>query len=452
MRNERRGFVLVTTLLVLVLLAALAAASHLMATTNLEVARNTQAAAEAHYAASEGLDLALLAIARTYQTQGDGTFPDDIVAEVSSRLPADAPYEVVELEVSGSDGYVVVVGEGPGAARHRTSARFEGRRSPGDDGGETDPIFSTGWVTQGSITIRGRTDFQVPLWAAGAVEANATRMLADAGLFAQSGRDGAGDPFDCRLFSGGRPGTYVPCTEGATAPDEVSFDFAAARAAWAGTCTATVSGTDTVNASAFTPGDVVCLAPDADVMVFGQASGLTVTGSSSTTVELDARSRDATVGDETFGLRLAAGTIRPGGNLDLTGVNTLYAVNDVRFESSGTAVTGDGEGTDATIGTAIATEGSVLFQGNTSGTYEGVVWTNGHVCKIGGGGLSFRGSIVAGGEGDLPASACQEGIYWNGGGGGSFGAVTNPDLPTTGGGGGGGSFAAAGIVVTSRRP
>ena len=453
MRGDRRGFVLVTTLLILVVLAALSAATHLMATTNLDVARNARAAAEAQYAASEGLDLALLAIARTYQVRGDGTFPDDVLATVRERLPDDGPYAVVELEVSGSDGFVAVVGQGPGSARHRTSARFEGRRSPGDDGGETNPIFSTGWVTQGNITIRGRTDFQVPLWAAGEVTANATRILADAGLFARSGRDAVGGPLDCRLFSGGRPGTYVPCTEGADAPDDERFDFDAARDEIASTCTTTIQGTGTVNASAYAPGEVVCLGPSADVTVFGQARGLTVVGPDSATVELDARSANADVGDEAFGLRLAAGTIRPGGDLALTGVNTLYAANDVRFESSGYGVTGEGEGADATIGTVIATEGSVLFQGGTSGTYAGVVWTNGHVCKIGGGGLNFRGSIVAGGEGDVPASACDEGIYWNGGGGGTFGAVTNPDLPTTGGSGGsGGSFTAAGIAVTARRP
>lgn len=154
------GFVLVTTLLVLLVLSVLAAASHFVATTNLDLARNTYAAAEAEFAADEGLDLALLALREAHAGSETPPWPN-----AGTLLPATDRHAVEDLTyATDGDGAVVggrihVVGYGRKSAAHRTSARFTVAAASGFEG----------WQTTSDVTIKGRVDLSIPLAANGRI-------------------------------------------------------------------------------------------------------------------------------------------------------------------------------------------------------------------------------------------------------------------------------------------
>lgn len=465
--HARRGFVLVTSLLILVVLAGLGAGAFFLTTMNLRIAENTRSAATAQYNAYEGLDVALIALAREYRLREDGTWP--ALAELRARIPAGSPYEVTDLTYDGAGaggiipgGVVVVSGQGQRGASYETSARFRGQLSPVEVEPEADPLFGTGWVTNASISIKGNTTFTIPLWAGQAISAQATKVIASAGNFAHSGFVASGAEANCTIFSQGTK--YVRCERGQDPPDVPAFDYDAGLAELAGeaevafpTCSGpnvyTIATTQTINAGTFANA-TICLAEGVTLTITGTATGLYVLGPRSSTVHMAFGSTPASTDPDLdaddrrrVGVKIAAGTItQSSSSFVLAGENTVFSANSLNYQNTGSAMTNPG-----VISTLIATEGNVIFGGNTAGTLNAVIWANGSVCKYGGGGLNFGGTILAGGGGAAPPSPCTRGIYWNGGGGGQFTTISNSNIPdldesTTN------IFVAAGIRILAKRP
>src|SRR5690554_6151811 len=94
---RQQGFVLITSLLVLVVLSAIGAGAFFLTNMNLKIAENTRSATVAQYNAHEGLDVALLILAREFYLRGDGSWPS--LSELQARTPPDAEYEFLALSL-----------------------------------------------------------------------------------------------------------------------------------------------------------------------------------------------------------------------------------------------------------------------------------------------------------------------------------------------------------------
>ena len=465
--SRREGFVLVTSLLILVVLTGLGAGALFLTSMNLRIAENTRTSTIAQYNAYEGLDIALLALAREYRLREDTTWPT--LAQVRNRMPPNSPFTIESITYDPADaggivpgGTIVVVGEGPRGSSYETAARFQGALSPLEVDRDADPLFGTGWVTEAQIAIKGNTTFTIPLWAGQSISAQATKVIASAGNFAHSGFVSAGSPAGCTIFS--RGSKYVQCQSGEEPPsvprfvfesglDELAEEAGVEFPACSGPNVHTFETSQTVSADSYPPDATFCLGEDVTLTITGTATGLYVLGPRSSTVHMMFNSVPASTDPEAedrdrVGVKIAAGTItQDTGSYTLSGENTLFAANSIMYQNTGSAMTNPG-----VISTLIATEGNIEFRGSTQGTLNAVIWANGSVCKTGGGGLNFGGTILAGGDFVAGLSSnCTQGIYWNGGGGGQFTAIDNTNIPdldddTTN------IFTAAGIRVLAKRP
>jgi hypothetical protein len=106
----------------MVVLAGLGAGAFFLTNMNLRIAENTRTAAIAQYNAHEGLDVALLILAKEFYERGDETWPS--YGELVARTPPGAEYEFVafELDPANADGLheagtVTVRGLGPWTTR-----------------------------------------------------------------------------------------------------------------------------------------------------------------------------------------------------------------------------------------------------------------------------------------------------------------------------------------------
>lgn len=478
MRARRGGFILITSLLILVVLTGLGAGALFLTTMNLRIAENTRSSAIAQYNAYEGVDMALLALAREYRNREDGTWPS--LSELRGRMPPDSAgrYNIVSLEfdaaAAGEDnpraGVVTVEGTGPRNSSHMSSARFQGQVTPFDVVGEIDPIFGTGWVTDGSIQIKGGSTFYIPLWAGDDLWTSNTSVIDQGGNFAWAGGTGRNA---CKIQTGTG---LVVCDSPRPRPTIPRFEFDAGLLELASErsatpveefdpngayCDVTLSGTTNVDASLYT-NQTICLEDGANVTITGTATGLYVLGSRSASVNIQANSSpsdsiadcDAALEDgdsrnpNCVGLKVAVGTVSFTG-ASLTGVNTIYAANSLTDPELGSALAGS----DADIVTnVIATERDIEFRGGDGTDLAAVLWANGSVCKIGFGGMNFSGTILARGESNDMGAPCIRGIYWNGAGGAEFSAVSNPNLPEDEDGDPDQVFLSAGIRVLVKRP
>mgnify|MGYP000049284632 FL=1 len=420
-RRDERGFVLVTTLLVLVILAVLATSLHFVATTNLDVARNTYAAAEAEFAANEGLDLAILALQAAYDGSEGATWPEagDLVPS-SDRYAVETVAYVSDDDGTVTGGHLTVTGYGRGSAVHRATAHF----TVGSD------TRFEGWQTTNDVTLNGRMDLSIPLAANGSIRAPAARDarptdVANASPLGTSGIRADGTPHECDLGKGGRA---PECRAGAARVPDQALNRADLVADWGDGCRFTFTGSVSIDASAYPPGTRLCLGDGAEATLRGEASGLTVVGGNDTTVRIEATSTDADGLATPFGLRVSAATVAPGDGMRLTGTNTLLAERDVVFDARRAAIEGTpGPDGGTIIGTLVASEGNVRFERKPSTVFHTAVFAEGSVCKRGGGGMDFTGPIYARARPDIDIGRpCQRGIYWNGGGGGAVEAVANP--------------------------
>lgn len=452
--DRQNGFVLVTSLLVMVVLAGLGAGAFFLSNMNLRIAENTRTAAVAHYNAHEGLDVALLILAKEYHLRGDGTWPT--YAELVARTPAGAEYEFVSLDYDPANahglneaGTVTVRGFGPRNAQYETGARFRGEVTTVPVEGESDPLFGTGWVTDSKIQINGNTSFSIPLWAGASLTANSTKVLGTVGNFANSGFVG-GNPAGCTIHGH----SAVTCNRGQTPPVVPLFVFEDRLAELTDQapmpCSVTLANGEYRELSANSyQNATICLGENSSLRLTGTASNTYVLGPRTSSVDLRGSSTPYG-GPDGVGIKVAAGTITFTNNPQLAGTNTLFSATNLLIPSASSAVISGG-----IVATLFGTEGGIKLAqngGNDGGrVLNAILWANGSVCKQGNGGLSFTGTVLAKGLDNTLGNPCELGIYWNGGGGGSFTGVANADIPDTGGEGNN-PFAAAGIRVLARRP
>lgn len=454
--NRNAGFVLVTSLLVLLLLASLGAGAYFLTNINLRIAENTRSSTMAQYNAHEGLDIALIALGREFYERGDGTWPS--LAQLRARMPAGSEFEILALDFDPANaeglqefGVITVRGFGPRGARYETGARFKGETTPIPIDPEADPLFGTGWVTDSKIEINGKTEFLIPLWAGQSLEASATRVLASAGQFAHSGFIGP-SPATCKIQA---QHSAVKCTSGQEPPKVPRFDFderLAAMTADSAACSQVIGSSTTINGnSPHYRNATICLAEGVTVTLTGTASGLTVLGPRSAHLIIDGGSQPFGGEPDGIGIRAAVGTISFGSSRSytLSGTNTLFMASGINVSKLIANQLAGG-----VVATLIGTERNVKIDGggnDQDGTLGATIWADGHVCKQGNGGLNFIGSMLVGGHGSPDGGPCQAGIYWNGGGGGWFAGVSNVDIP--------GAdednenqYAASGIRILARRP
>lgn len=442
--DRAAGFALITSLLVMVVLAVLGAGAYFLTNMNLRIAENGRTSAIATYNAHKGLDLALLALGQEYTSRADFSWPS--LAELNARLPASTEYDVIGLDMDAAvdgvigGGSVTVVGYGPNKARYETGARFEGQMSEFSRPGTGEPAFGIGWVTDSDMEISGKTTFSIPLWAGGSIDGsgNSVNVLPVAKFVWAAG--------ECKLKLGKSP---LDCESGADAPEIPRFVFAdqlAELQAERPTCDVTITSSQSLNASSY-KNKTVCLTDGVTLTVSGTAEGLYILGPETTTVRFNATAQGTA---ESIGVKIAAGTFTTTTGFTLNGMNTIFTMNSINFVNNSTYTNGVREGSDHYVNTLLGTEG-IVYVHKAEGKLDAIIWANGHFCKHGAGGLDFVGSILTKGLGPTSGNPCTRGIYWNGGGGGTFTAVGNDDIPTKDEDEAV-DFSAAGILVVAKRP
>ncbi len=443
-----------TSLLVLVVLTGLGVGAYFLTNMNLRIAENTRSAAIAHYNAHEGLDVALLILAREYHERADGSWPS--FAELTARTPADAEYEFTALDLDPAnaegfqeEGTVTVVGYGPRNARYETGARFRGEVTTVPVDYEGDPLFGTGWVTDSHIAINGNTSFSIPLWAGGNLVANSTRVLASVGNFAHSGFVG-GSHATCRIHNQ----SGIQCNSGQTPPEVPTFVFEAQLAelrdeAPAGCAYTLADGASATVSATLYQNNTICIGENSSLTLTGAASNTYVLGPRTSSVDLRGSSTPYG-GPDGVGLKVAAGTITYTNTPSFAGSNTFFSASNQLIPSASAATI-----TGGIVATLFGSEGGIKIAvngGNDGGrVLNAILWANGSVCKQGNGGLSFNGTVLAKGLNNTLGNPCELGIYWNGGGGGAIAGVSNTNIPNAGGSTNS-PYAAAGIRVLARRP
>ena len=428
-RGGRSGFVLITALLILIVLAALGFGAVFLTNMNLRIAENTRSAAVARYSAEAGLDLALFTLAGEWVAR-NGSWPG--LDALRSKVPltytrpggelADVDFRIVALSTDGNEGTVTVEGSGPRGARFRTSARFEGRPpTPPTPAGRVD-LSGIGFVTPGNITVTGNAKFGLNVWTGGTL--TATGLAQNLGFEIKSYSDpcwvGSGGSGGNPNASGGGRGNpnagppATPCIGGHARPvhEIYEFDVGLAILSASRECTDVLaSGTYDVT---LRQGETLCIEPDAIVTLTGEASGLTVLGDESTTVRVDASTRGFDDEPDGVGLNLASGTVQfvSGGSFG-EGSNTIFALESIKLERDVLV------GEDGIVRTFIATEGDMRFEGAGMQEVYGIFYMNGDACLQGTLDV-FYGAIMAGADAsDGTTNLCGNftGIDFRGAGG-----------------------------------
>lgn len=442
--RKEAGFALITSLLVMVVLSVLGAGAYFLTNMNLRIAENGRTGAIATYNAHEGLDLALLAIGQEYTARADFSWPT--LAELKARLPGSSDFEITALDLDtpvdgiSAGGMVTVVGFGPRNARYETGARFEGQLSEFSRPGPGEPAFGIGWVTDSDMEISGKTTFSIPLWAGGTIDGsgNAVNVLPVAKFVWAAG--------ECKLKLGKSP---LDCESGTESPNIPKFVFADELADLRlerPTCDLNVTTSSNLNATSYR-NKTVCLADGVNLTVNGTAEGLYILGSEKTTVTFNGTAEGTA---DSIGVKIAVGRFTTSSGFTLNGMNTIFTVESIDFVSNSTYTNGTMSGSEHYVNTLLGTEGNVYVH-KAEGKLDAIIWANGHFCKHGNGGLDFVGSILTKGLGPTSGKPCTPGIYWNGGGGGTFTAVGNEDIPTKDEDEAV-DFSAAGILVVAKRP
>lgn len=443
--GSQQGFVLVTSLLILVVLAVLGSSAFFLTMMNLRIAENTRSSAVAQANAYEGVDVALIVLAREYRLGHGERWPT--LADFQELFPEGGPFTITGLDFDTLDassfplaGTVTVRGFGPRGAEYESSARFEGARTPVPIPPGADPLFGYGLVTPHNIGAPGgaSADFGMSMWAGGSIGGNFRVVKGQQAL------SGVGET--CKIH----PQSDTSCLE-SPPPAPPAFDFeeglAEFREEREGECTVTVTRNGPVDASFLAEGSTVCLAPNVTATITGTATDLYVLGPITSTVVYSATSRAPAGGGPS--LKIAAGNVVFGETAVFGGMISVYSASDVVLTGVRSAI---GESI-----ALIATEASLYIPSGgkkTSTILNAILWVNGSACKHGNGGLDLNGSIVALGQSDQ-VSSCpsrDRGIYWNGVGGATFSYDEHPDIPPSDPGDEDQAFDAAGIRVLAKRP
>jgi len=400
-KSQRQGFAIITALLILVAVGALAVGAFFMTITNLRLAENARTQAVAKYNAELWLDVALMVIADGYVQLGE--IPS--LAQLTPFLIDSDEYEITRYDVNGTGtvGEIQVTGRairgdaGAAVARHPVSARFLATNSSGGSPG------GPGFITPADINVSGASTLLLNM--------HAGTSLNVAGNV-NTGNPALGQLFSYKSGTGNCSlGTAGQCEEGADPPVVVALDWESEYAdAWAEYCTGrpvlpVPSGNNTTTVSVTQPGSVVCL-PDTGRfnIAGGPLRDVTVVGGPNTQVTVSAGSERAlftTSDPDDIGLRLVAGDVILTPNNTLQDRNLLFARGNVVLNRGVTQTQIEEEDEDGVmrefvvVKTLIRAGNDVVFTGSgTRGTYAEII-ANGKFCRSGNGGARFVGAITA---------------------------------------------------------
>ena len=392
---ERHGFVMITSLLVLVAVTALGAGALFLTNMNLRVAENARSSAIARYNADRGLDLALLVIAREYN-QRDGEWPS--LADVRGLVPRtmslngevlDLQFDVTDIAISNADptsGVVTVEGRGGANALYRTAARFRGTLDVDETFGVLMDFGGIGFVTPGQLIAHGNAKFGVDVHVGTGITATGRPTLIES-AYIQSATS------TCSIGSGGP--NRITCEANADMPVVPRVEFEALRNRLVEArpmCSVTITeNTSSYDLTGWT-GQTICVADGVSLEVTGTATGVYVIGEESSTVTIRASATPPSDNPAGVGLKVASGTVIPDAPGEMgIGENTIVAKNSISLARDVFV------GQDGIVRTYVATEGDIRFAGAGNQQLYGVFHANGDVCTQGTLEV-FYGSILAGSD------------------------------------------------------
>lgn len=423
--KSQKGFALVASLVMLVVLSAMGLGAMFLTHMNLRITENSRTGTMARYNAEAGLDTAFVLLSNA--------FMQDLELPASrAEFLTTFPYFNSSQYQLTNDGYTVfadgsvrlrVIGYGPNNARHTAEALVQPQVEPVESpGGYT--LFGEGFVAKDSITLNGNGSYDINFWSGGNISIHpgtlvGGRTASAAGNQCKMGKDSEGTcsthqpPPNVELpsFDGLRNQIIASVTE-----DNPSFSLA--------NCdyrTGYYSGSNAV----------ICVPAGGSLTITGNVTNLVVIGDATTTVNIDART-GSTSEPLVRGIIVVSRTLSFGSNAVFYGENTLVAKNDLSFGKN--VISQDG-----TARTFIVTEGNFTLNGTGATSMYASFWVGGKF-EINGTPNEFRGTVVA-----------NETIIRNGGG--SFHTISTPValdndfIPTDPNP----VYIAAGIKVLSRR-
>lgn len=393
--QRHHGFALVTSLLVMLVIAALGVGAVFLSNMNLRIAENTRTQAIARFNAESGMDQMYTILAASVLDEASAVLPanEGAVRTLMQSWDIIQGWDLVSYERhagSGTNGAdraeIRVRGTAPRNARHEVNAVVEAVATPTSTG-DGYSIFGEGIVTLSNIDLAGAGTFDIPFHAGGTIDLRAATVVpGNSMVFAGASCRWGAPPRSCT--AGSPPEVDAPDF------DELRDAVIAAQDPLAyATCEATPrSGTVTINGESNT---IVCLAPGATANVIGNVNNLTIVGDDTTSVNIDARTGDPT-DDEVRGLTVVSRTITFGSSAAFHGENTIIARDDITFGKN--VVSNDG-----TARTFIVTEGDFELQGTGASNIFASFWVGGSFAWRGTPN-TFRGTIVA--VGDIFGAGC----------------------------------------------
>ena len=389
--QRKDGFALVTSLLVMLVIAALGVGAVFLSNMNLRIAENTRTQAMARYSAESGMDQSFVILATSVLEEGAARLPptqaefqllvNDWGTTESWEVLAYTHYDGTGL--NGADqAQLRIRGTAPRDAQHVVEALIEAVATPAaTPGGYT--LFGHGFVALDHIDLAGTGTFDIPFWSGGDIDLRSSTLV--------EGNSALAAGSTCRWGAPPRS-----CNTGEDPPPVAVPVFSDLRdAVWAAqheeppetTVCEGVTETGTTSVGN-TSGQLICLAEGATLTVTGNVSDLVIIGDESNTVIIDARTGQPG-DDDVAGITVVSGTVEFGGSAAFYGTNTIIAQQDITFGKN--VVSHDG-----TARTFIVTEGNFELRGTGATDIYASFWVGGNF-NYHGTPNRFRGTIVAGG-------------------------------------------------------
>ncbi|UCH25264.1 MAG: hypothetical protein JSV66_15220 [Trueperaceae bacterium] len=380
---NRAGVALVTSLIVLVSVTALAGSTLFLIRFQFRIAENARSAVMVRAQVDAGLTSVLVLLHELFVSENS-------LPEVLTETPTTQGYEyrVVDYQRYTFRSARLAVEAGSGAGR------FKGEALIRFDPGAPDALFRTGIVAGGSIAMTGAIRSAANLWAGGTIDlSNLDTHFEDHVTAKAAGAD-------CQVGS-------ISCPTGVESPVVPEVDFEHLRrdvASSARACNRTFSGQDVVLTRL--DRETICLEGGATLTVTEGVVDASILGDASTSVRLDGGAAGATT--------IVSGQVVFGTAEHMSGEVVVVAKQDLM-------ITGDIVSFDDMVRSLFATEGTVQFSGASQ--FSGVTWSNGGVDLTGL--TSYRGAVVT--RGAVTAAAAESSMTL------SFAAgVANRYLPGSG--------------------
>lgn len=390
------GFALVTSLLIMLVLAALAVGAVFLSNMNLRIAENTRAGAIARYNAESGMDQTYVVLAAHVLEGGSLRLPADQAefASLFEGLEVESDWTIVGYErfdATGRNGAdqarIRLRGNGPRGGSYTVEALVEAVISPATSAsGYT--LFGEGFVSLEDIDIAGNGIFDIPFWAGGNIDLRAATVVPGNSMVASGGNCRWGAPPRSCNTTGASPDVPVPDFEVLRQAVLDNQDPGAVAACLA----APWSGSSVIRQN---DGPLVCLPPGASVTIQGGVTGLVVIGDRTTNVTINTQTGDPS-DDLTPGLVVVSGQVTFGSQASFYGENTIIAAEDVTFGKNVVS-------RDDTARTFIVTEGNFTLNGTGATNIYASFWVGGSF-RWNGTPDNFRGTIVA--VGDITGNGC----------------------------------------------